>query len=262
MQDCIKKVILKIVEDNLPSKKKTKYSNEQYLDDIFYMFTYSYKWAGIKGIRKNVPENYHKTVNKKFIEWSRAGIFMKAHEKIVHEKAIMHNTIHTTLDLIIDSTEISNKKGCELAKYGKNKKKKVTKISCIYSPTHDLVYDIRAFPNNVHDVNTLDHSIESVIQKTNYRKINLIGDKGYISKKRKAKLAERNISLIYPNKTNMKNKNTCHDKEKLSIRHGVERLFAKIKSYVRITLRYDRLVETYMSMWYIGLMTYITMPTS
>ena len=41
---------------------------------------------------------------------------------------------------------------------------------------------------------------------TKYRKINLIADKGYISKEKKENLAKEKINLIVPYRKNMKNK--------------------------------------------------------
>ena len=92
----------------------------------------------------------------------------------------MNNNKHTTIDLIIDSTGIYNKKGSELAKYGKNKKKKVILISYVYSSLHDIVYDIRPFDGNATDVNTIAESVEAIIHKTKYRNINLTGDRGML----------------------------------------------------------------------------------
>jgi len=43
---------------------------------------------------------------------------------------------------------------------------------------------------------------------TKYRKINLIADKGYISKEKKEILAKKKINLIVPFRKNMKNKKT------------------------------------------------------
>ena len=43
---------------------------------------------------------------------------------------------------------------------------------------------------------------------TKYRKINLIADKGYISKEKKENLAKEKINLIVPYRKNMKNKKT------------------------------------------------------
>ena len=198
---------------------------------------------------------------KKFLDWSKAGIFAKAHERVIYEKVLMNNNKHTTIDLIIDSTGIYNKKGSELAKYGKNKKKKVILISYVYSSLHDIVYDIRPFDGNATDVNTIAESVEAIIQNTKYRNINLTGDKGYISIDMKTNLKKRNINLIYPSKKNMKVKTSPCGKKKLAKRYMVENFIGKHKRYPRICMRYDRHIHTYMSMCYIGLMTYITMPT-
>ena len=95
---------------------------------------------------------------------------------------------------------------------------------------------------------------------TKYRKIHLIGDKGYISKEKKENLAKKKINLIAPYKKNMKNKktkkkmtNTEKNKKKLRKRYVIEHVNQKIKKYVRLRTRQDKLIITYASFVYLAI---------
>ena len=92
----------------------------------------------------------------------------------------------------------------------------------------------------------IDHGLE-------INNINLVGDKGYISKELKNKLKDRNVNFIYPNRKNAKIKTSIEDKNHLKNRYVIENVFANIKKYNRICMRKDRLNCTYIGFVYLTL---------
>jgi len=74
----------------------------------------------------------------------------------------------------------------------------------------------------------------------------LIGDKGYDSDAYRAALIERGIAPCIPSRAKRKNPATyCKDLYKQ--RHKIENMFAKLKDWRRIAMRYDRCAHTFFS---------------
>ena len=70
------------------------------------------------------------------------------------------------------------------------------------------------------------------MKNINYRRINLVGDKGYIAtKKTKNELFKKGIKLITPYRKNQKKKNCIKNKLKLKKRYVVEHANQKIKDF-------------------------------
>ena len=77
----------------------------------------------------------------------------------------------------------------------------------------------------------------------------LIGDRAYDSEPLDDRLAERGIQLIAPHKRNHKKPKTQDGRalRRYRRRWKVERLFAWLKNYRRILVRYDRFLENYLA---------------
>ena len=72
----------------------------------------------------------------------------------------------------------------------------------------------------------------------------MIGDKGYDSDAYRAALIERGIAPCIPSRAKRKNPATyCKDLYKQ--RHKIENMFAKLKDWRRIAMRYDRCAHTF-----------------
>lgn len=236
-------------------------------------------------INKNnnhIPKYHWKTVQNLFNKWSKDGIFKMGFDNYINDKTIKVNEI----DLFIDTTQINNKYGVEnIALNVDNKKKKATKIS--FLADHDkFIYSVCSVPINdknkrkykkrrkknkkrrkqkyikkikknnkkkvkvkgfVHDVNTIKHTIKNINKKYKF-KINLVGDKGYISSK-KYYFKKGKITLITASKSNQKNK---IKNKKIIERKIIENTIACIKKNERIMTRKDHLLHTYMSWIYIS----------
>jgi transposase len=74
----------------------------------------------------------------------------------------------------------------------------------------------------------------------------MLGDKGYDSDAYRAALIERGIAPCIPPRSKRKNPAT-YCKTLYKQRHKVENMFAKLKDWRRIAMRYDRCAHAFMS---------------
>jgi len=79
---------------------------------------------------------------------------------------------------------------------------------------------------------------------------NLIADGGYINEKTKNKL-RRQVNLVYPYRINQKLKNSESDNKLLKRRYKIENVNSWMKNSKRLTMRVDRIDETFRSTLYI-----------
>jgi transposase len=207
-----------------PSKRKQKYDFYYYIHNIIRILTDCTRWKSLQynSLNKN---NHYKTIYKKFIQWTNLKIFQLAYEKLIHDNILKKNNTSTTLNLFIDTTTILNKNGSELVTYGQNKKNRSCKISGCCNE-NKVIYGIKFHKGSESDVNTINDMVSHITTITKYRKINLIGDKGYISKEKKENLAKKKINLIVPYRKNMKNKKT---KKKMTNTEKNKKKLKKIK---------------------------------
>jgi len=75
---------------------------------------------------------------------------------------------------------------------------------------------------------------------------NLIGDRGYDSDNFRAWLRRRGIEPCIPPKRNRRNP-PAYDADVYKRRHKIENMFAKLKDWRRIAMRYDRCAHTFFS---------------
>ena len=165
--------------------------------------------------------------------------------------------------MFIDVTKISNKLGSEgVTINGEYRKKNITGLSVICDqntlPLSVSTIDINRKLNN--NCKTASHEIKNV-QKTldkinfpsikEYVKINLIGDKGYITKN-KFNVFNRNINIVAPKKKNQKIRTSLNDKILLRDRYKIEHIFAKIKSNNHLIIRTEKSIINYLSFIYIS----------
>jgi transposase len=82
---------------------------------------------------------------------------------------------------------------------------------------------------------------------------NLIGDNAYDCDKLDAELRQYGIELIAPHRSNRRNK--TQDRRRMRRyrrRWKIERLFAWLQNYRRLVVRYERHVENFHGMLYLG----------
>jgi len=74
----------------------------------------------------------------------------------------------------------------------------------------------------------------------------MLGDKGYDSDAYRATLIDRGITACIPPRAKRKHPST-YCKTLYKQRHKVENMFAKLKDWRRIAMRYDRCAHTFLS---------------
>jgi len=110
-------IILKVIDEKCPSKKKSKYLNAYYLENIIYMLNDVCKWESLSLLHPDKPKYHYKTICDKYLEWVLCGVFEIAHN-------ILLTKSHFIVNLYIDSFEVYNLNGSEYTEYGSNKKKR------------------------------------------------------------------------------------------------------------------------------------------
>ena len=189
--------ILTIVNLLCPQKYKSKYNPLYYLNYMPMILRDFTSWKSLGNVLISFKHNdlkkfHYKSIYNVFLKWSHLGVFEKAYNELLLKT--LTYTSQSTIDLFIDSTSINNKNGIQDVAYGMNKKKKISKISFICNEQKQAL-SVSIHKGNTADVNTLYKSIDKLIL-LKYRKINLISDKGYISKDIKKDLQLRQINLI------------------------------------------------------------------
>ena len=78
------KIILRLTSELCPSKKKTTYSNEYYLEKCINVLRDTTSWAALGRLFSG--EKYHyKTIQDKFFQWSELNIFEMAYNELLKE---------------------------------------------------------------------------------------------------------------------------------------------------------------------------------
>lgn len=229
---------------------------------------------------------HYKTIYRQYRYWCLIGIFKKSFNSIIpygNESNIdslnsddsddnYFYNIDVQKDFFIDSTYIFNKTGSEdIIVNPELTKKNVTKLSAI-SDVDGFIYSISLaksknkeiiFNKKKKKIKTANSDI-SLIQQTlndcnpniklfnDIKNINLIGDKGYKTDKNFI-IQKSNVTIITPNKKNQKrNLIKRNEKRKLGYRFIIENCINGFKNNSRISLRKDRLSNTYMGWVFIS----------
>jgi len=273
-------VFIETIHKYYHNKRKTKYSVEYYLYYIILVLKELQSWKSLKYLLTNNKTNHYKTIQDIHLEWSRLNIYKITYNIILQKYKLNNLKASSNLTLFIDSSNIYNKNGCMNTGYGMNPKKKESRISVIcdkdknvFSLTLIKVKEKTVNQKTVnqktvnqktvirntfpHDSKTIKPSIHDLIKnKLKYKKLFLVGDKGYALKKTdKNKLfIDYNIELVYPHRRNQKEKTPKKHKVLLKKRYVVENVFSKLKQFNRICIRKDKLDTTYLGFCFLSLL--------
>jgi transposase len=240
-------IILDIIDLLYPIKKTkkgrpSKCTNKDYLKYMFYVLKQGIGWEYLKDTL--VKGN---TVQRKYNEWSKKGIFKLAWLIIIN----IYSTFKLDFtDLYIDASHVKNELGVESV--GANfydRFRKATKLSIICDNL-GIPIGMHIDKSNIHDINLMMQTINSIpidISTSNF----LIGDKGYIGSKQTKEIYKKYcVKLITPSRKNAKNKK--NNKDKLKNRYIVERTFSWFKKYQRLCRRKDKLKVNFESFIFFG----------
>jgi len=245
--------IIHFVDLLCPPKKKPLYTTLYYLNNMIDMLKNRVSWNSL--IFHDKPKHHNSTIRKMFLKWSKLNIFQLAYKKILDDNYIPILDERNRINLIIDSSKIYNRNGIELiGKDYENPKKRVTKISII-TDINKTPLNVEVFRGTEHDTNTIIGTYNGLPKYVKGSTINLIVDKGYKLKEiRKKKLYKRKILLCVPRRKNEKKRNLdSYKKELLETRYKIEHSIEQLKKYNRICIRRDKLITTYKSFIFMGL---------
>lgn len=249
-----KQYVLETAHDLCPVRKKSIYTYSYYFDAFLTVLKHVNSWRSLS-VTANFSgkSKYHyTTIRKMFNKWSKLKVFQIAYDKmlIVYKNNLPHSK---SIDLFIDACFISNKTGSELVGINPTYyKKNVTKLSIICD-NNKIPLSVTAFKTTTNDCKTVNQSVKSL----NLNKpINLIADKGYVTKRsdKLDLLKKYKIKLIVPKKKNQKNiRISKFMRSKLKVRNKVENCIQSIKRFNRIMVRRDRKLCNFLGFVFIGI---------
>ncbi len=237
--------LVKYINLNFPNKRKSKYSNHYYVKNIFYVLKTGIQWNYL------ICESHFTSVYKKFILWTKNNVFNNFFKNNV-DLYLTYKLINNDYlkDVYIDSSHIKNINGCDTIGHNHyDRFRNSTKCHIIVD--ENIIPITYSFTSgNKNDASQIKILIDNLskYRTDNRRSINVIGDKGYISKNLYEHYKNKNLFLITPHKKNQKNKiNYGYKKFKLYDRYKVEFLFMKLDKFRRILLRFEKKVCNFIS---------------
>jgi hypothetical protein len=254
-----KQYVLDVAFNRCPVKKKSIYAYSYYYDMFLLVLEHVNSWRSLAiTLKYSGKSKYHyTTIRKMFNKWSVNNVFKIAYNQMLLDYRTDQH-YGKEVDLFIDALLhfvkcfIANKTGSELVGINPTYyKKNVTKLS-IVCDSNKVPLTITAFKTTVNDCKTVIDSIKHLDLK---RSINLITDKGYMTKKCDKIVLYKNykIKLITPRKKNQKNIRISKImRSKLKVRNKVENCIQSIKRFDRTMVRKDRKLHNYMGFVYIA----------
>ncbi len=213
----------------------SKYSLELIIDEILYFLKSGVSW---RMLRSKI--NY-KTLYWHYNRWGAFNVFQKLFNRIKSYFKSKFMKINKTF--YIDSSIIYNKGGGN--KIGRNKfykNKRCTKIS-IATDSTGFPISVLFMKGNKHDNSVFTRHIEALEK---FKNITVVADKAYSSKRNYQLLNSKAIKHTIPPRKNMKIYRTyAYQRDDYIKRIKIEHIFARLKIYKRINLRYDKLLRNY-----------------
>jgi hypothetical protein len=217
---------------------KIKYNRCLFVNAFIKRLKTGNTWVNLQNEFKISKTHLHRI----FTSWSDNNVFENVYNTFLkNNKCYIDND-----EVYIDSSIIINKYGYKNTT-GINtyeaRKHRSNKISCIVSK-NGFPLGIKVTNSQIHDIKIL---YDTLPKKTFFTK--LIGDKGYISENIKKKLQRnRKINLITNYRKNQKKKQNINISSRITIEH----FNCLIKQNKIINIRYDKSIESYENMVYLG----------
>ena len=244
--------ILNLVNERCPNIRTPKYSNAYYLNNIILVLRDVVSWKSLSRVYKHSSKFHYKTIYDIYLKWCKLNIFEDVFNILSNTFYLSQYTTSSNINLYIDSSSINNKYGRELVAYGgENKKKQITKISLICNEDKFPV-SVTFYSGNIVDVTTIYKSLNPLLDKIYYKQINLMGDKGYISKNIENDLQKKSINLIAIKRKNQAVQNTKSELDLLKNRYKIENVNQIMKDFNRISIRRDKKLITFKSFVFLG----------
>lgn len=227
------------------------------ISGIFWVLATGAPW-------RDLPEEFGNwsTVYKRFRQWCRNGLWMK-----IWNKVVIHLRRKKQLSFWLWSVDGSIVRAHH-ASVGGSKKTSVDKgenglgksrggYSCkihIVCDDNGVPISVVVTPGQINEPTVFMSLMEAVpfsLQCKNNRPEALAGDKAYVANYIIDWLKQHDIQNVIPNRKN-ENKNPGFCKETYRHRNVVERLIGRLKQLRRLATRYEKTIESYLGMIYLG----------
>ena len=257
--------LVKVVDQEFFPKRKRKIRNEDIVFQALRILKYGTSWrdTGSDG------RYSWQTAHRRFSELAKNNKFQKSWTSVIRRYVERENRGRSKQfqNLYIDTTFIKNIGGHDcLGRNPTDRGRKATKLSVICDENR-VIIGCHASPCSS-DVKLVDDTLDSIPfdlhrlrrnRRSRIRQTYLIADKAYSSYALSDRMETRNIRLIVSKKKNSKrfvNKfsSTASARKKLAKRCTVEHCFGSMKRFKRIARREDRLCQSYMTFFHLGLL--------
>jgi transposase len=272
--------LLKIHINTIPELRKSfnfKYKTQKYkldiiLSQILYILKTGNSWRSLNDSLLFTKEELKKrpnwnTVYQAYLKINNYDVFRDTFIYLF-EKYIIKSPNKKLRIILTDTTFIPNKNGKECIGYNKHyNRKNGTKISLI-TDSNGMPFNIQVYNGKMNDSRILDDHLKNgnIIDDLfldNYKKY-FLADKGYDTNNLMEKLIDlKYIPIIPQNKRNIKDESkirhlTKGKKQILKKRYKIECMFSKIKSFRRLSLRYDSKLSSFTGFIYLSLIAIIS----
>ena len=231
------KAQLKRIESHFPkSRGVPRADDRRVVSGIIHVIRNGLRW-------RDAPAGYgpHKTLYNRFVRWSRMGIFHRILACLAAEGGPPDLLMIDSTHLKVHRTAASLLKGGDSPRcIGRTKGGLNSKLHAVCDGTGRPIILLLT------EGQMSDHKGASLIFHALPDAEALIADKGYDSDAFRRALADRGISpCILPREK--RRSPAPHCKTLYKQRHKVENMFAKLKDWRRLALRYDRCAHTFFS---------------
>ena len=236
-----------VIAPLLPGKKsdpgRTAKNNRKFVNAVFWLAKTGSPW-------RDLPERFGNwnSVFRRFRRWANNGVWERVLEAISEDEQYEL--------LLLDSSIIrahqhaaGGKKGAEHEALGRSRGGYGTKIHAAVNE-HGTVVKLDLTGGERHDLCKANELIADCVAK------HVVGDKGYDSDQFRAEIRRQRAKPAIPSRRSHRRRK-C-PKSIYRQRNIVERFFGRIKHFRRVSMRFDKTMESYLS-WVCVASTLVTL---
>ncbi|MEM9429238.1 MAG: IS5 family transposase [Pseudomonadota bacterium] len=192
---------------------------------------------------KDAPPVYgpHKTLYNRFVRWSQAGVFDRIFAELATQSTAADTVMIDATHLKAHRTAASGQKGAAPRRIGRTKGGLNSKLHAVCDGDGKPLI-LLLTEGQISDYEGAKHVFGHLPPNANA----LIADRGYDADWLRDALDERDITPCIPPRKN-RVEPIPYDANLYKRRNLVERLFGRLKDWRRISMRYDRCANTFMS---------------
>ncbi|MEX1138946.1 MAG: IS5 family transposase [Bacteroidota bacterium] len=223
-------------------KGRPRRKNREVLNGILWLLRTGARW-------QDMPERYppYQTCHRRFQEWVRSGALRTVLEVLARDLETRGR--FKLAECFIDATFVVAKKGGPA--FGKTKRGKGTKLMAVADGA-GLPVAVYATSASPHEITLVEPTLARCHTRTRPHRI--IGDLAYDSDPLDRRLARRHIELIAPHRINRTRPATQDGRPLRRYRRCwmIERLFAWLHNYRRISTRHEYHLDNYLGFVHLG----------